>query len=146
MQFKIITIGKIKNRSLNSEIDELKKRISRFEIIELKEVKEKTEDLIKRKEFELIKPYLDKNCFNILLLESGKEFDTKEFYNKLKTTTRSIQFIITGAFGPSEELKRSCDMILSLSKMTFTHEQALYMLVEQIYRVQCFEKNIPYTK
>lgn len=146
MHFKIITIGKIKNKSLICEIDELKKRISRFEIIELKEVKEKTKDLIKKKEFEIIKPYLDKNCFNILLLESGKEFDTKEFYTKLKSIDRPIQFIITGAFGPNDELKKSCDMILSLSKMTFTHEQALYMLVEQIYRVQCFEKNIPYTK
>ncbi len=146
MHFKIITVGKIKNKSLISEIDELKKRISRFEIIELKEVKEKTEDLIKRKEFEIIKPYLDKNCFNILLLESGKEFDTKEFYNKLKSINKPVQFIITGAFGPNEELKSSCDLVLSLSKMTFTHEQALYMLVEQIYRVQCFEKNIPYTK
>lgn len=146
MQFQIITIGKIKNKSLISEIDELKKRISRLEIIELKEVKEKSEVEIKRKEFELIKPYLNKSYFNILLLESGKEFDTKEFCNKLKSIDRPINFIITGAFGPNDDLKKSCDLILSLSKMTFTHEQALYMLVEQVYRVQCFEKNIPYTK
>ena len=146
MHFKIITVGKIKNKNLISEIDELKKRISRFEIVELKEVKEKTEELIKKKEFEIIKPYINKSNYNILLLESGKEFDTKEFYNKLKSIDKPIQFIITGAFGPNDDLKKACDLVISLSKMTFTHEQALYMLGEQVYRVQCFEKNIPYTK
>ena len=54
--------------------------------------------------------------------------------------------LVTGAFGPSEELKRRTLFSLSLSEMTFTHEQALYMLVEQLYRVSCFEKGIDYTK
>ena len=46
----------------------------------------------------------------------------------------------------SNELKNLVDLKLSLSSMTFTHEQALYLLIEQLYRVQCFEKNISYSK
>lgn len=146
MQFKIITIGKLKNKSLLNEIEELNKRISRLEIIELKEIKDKNIDIIKKKESELILKNLSKSNLNILLWEYGDEFSTKSFYDKIKNISRPICFIITGAFGPNEELKKSVDQILSLSQMTFTHEQAFYMLVEQIYRLECFEKNIPYTK
>jgi len=143
---KIITIGKTKNKDLNSQILELKKRLKRCEILELKEVKDSNEQIVKKKEFELIKPHIDKNNFTVLLIEDGSEFSTKGFYNYFKACQKPITFIITGAFGPCKELRDEVDFCLSLSKMTFTHEQCLYLLVEQIYRFDCFEKNIPYTK
>jgi len=146
MQFKIITIGKIKNKNLINEIDNLKKRINRLEIIELKEIKDNNIEIIKQKECELILNNIKKSDFNILLWEHGNEFNTKEFYNKIKKIDRPICFIITGAYGPNEKLKEQVNMLFSLSKMTFTHEQAYYMLIEQLYRIECFEKNIPYTK
>lgn len=146
MIFKIITIGKLKNQNLINEIKNLKKRISRLEIIELKEIKDKNIEIIKKKEFELISKHLDKSNYNILLSEHGKEFSTKEFYNKFKNIEKPIFFIITGAFGANDDLKNQVDLYLSLSKMTFTHEQAFYLLIEQIYRLKCFRKNIPYTK
>jgi len=146
MKFKIISIGKIKNKNILCEIDELKKRISRLEIIELKEVKEKNVDILKKKEFELISSVLKKEDFNVLMWEDGKEFSTKGFYDKFKNQERTICFIITGAFGASQELHSLVDFKLSLSKMTFTHEQAYYMLIEQIYRMECYQNNIPYTK
>ena len=151
-KLKIITIGKLKNQSLKSEIEDLTKRISKLEIIELKEIKEKNEQILKKKEYELIKPYIqgkEQNTF--LLCEYGKEYTTFEFDKELKKISQNnngqtIQFMICGAFGPDEKLKIQLNKKLSLSKMIFTHEQALYMLVEQIYRHYCFDKNIPYTK
>lgn len=147
MILRIITIGKLKNQSLKTEFSDLSRRLSRFDLIELKEVKDKNLEIIKKKEFELIKPYLEDSSYETFLLwEFGKEYSTMEFSNRLKKYDKPIQFIITGAFGPSEELKKLVNNKLSLSKMTFTHEQALYMLIEQLYRVQCFEKGINYTK
>lgn len=146
MSFTIITIGKIRNKNLVDEISDLQKRITRFNIITLKEVKEKNIDVLRRKEFDLIKPYLKPNVKKVLLWEFGREFNTNDFYEFCNKQEQDILFIITGAFGPCDELKKEVDFTLSLSKMTFTHEQALYMLVEQLYRVDCFEKNIPYTK
>lgn len=146
MQFKIVTIGKLKNSNIEKEITELKKRISRLEIIELKEVKDKNIEIIKKKEAELILSLINNSYYNVLLWEFGSEFSTEQFYKKFKNISKPIQFIITGAYGPSEELKSKVDFHLSLSKMTFTHEQAFYMLIEQLYRLECFEKNIPYTK
>lgn len=148
-KIKIITIGKLKNSSLKSEIEDLKKRISKLEIIELKEIKEKNIEILKKKEYELLKPYVqDKSKTTYLLWEHGKEYTTQEFNQEIKKSSENqqLQFIITGAFGPNEQLKSEIQKKLSLSKMTFTHEQALYMLVEQIYRHYCFDKNINYTK
>lgn len=146
MQFKIISIGKIKNQNLLSEIEDLKKRISRIEFIELKEIKDKNIEILKKKEYELIKPYLINSNYNLLLTEYGQEFLTQDFYEHLKKISKSICFIINGPYGPCDELRKCVDLELSLSKMVFTHEIAKLLLVEQLYRVECFEKNIPYTK
>ena len=151
-KIKIITIGKLKNKNLLSEINELKKRIPKLELVELKEIKQSNENILKKKEYELIKPHItgqEQNTY--LMCEYGKQLTTFEFNDELKKLGQNnngqvIQFIICGAFGPDEQLKNQLHKKLSLSKMIFTHEQALYMLVEQIYRYQCFDKNIPYTK
>lgn len=144
-KIKIISIGKVKNSSIKKEIGELSRRISRLEIIELKEVKGNNDEEIKKKEYELLLKYIDLSNENCILWEGGKEFTTKTFCSKIRSQ-KPMQFIITGPFGPSDDLKKLIESHLSLSKMTFTHEQALYMLVEQLYRCQCIEKNIPYNK
>lgn len=143
---KVVSIGKIKNKNLVCEIDDLSKRINRLEFIFLKDVKDNNIENIKKKEYDLIKTHISSENFNILLWEHGKDMNTNEFYKKIKKVEKPVVFIITGAFGPGEELKNCVDMTLSLSKMTFTHEQAMYMLVEQLYRAQCFEKGIDYNK
>lgn len=99
MKIKIICVGKVKNKNLITEIDDLIKRISRFEIVYLKEVKDKNIDIIK-KEFDLIKPYLQSSNFNVLLWEYGREFSTRDFYDKFVKIDGTIVFIITGAYGP----------------------------------------------
>ena len=82
----------------------------------------------------------------IVLWENGKSFDTKTFSKKILEMEEDCIFVISGAYGASEKLRAKADFCLSLSKMTFTHEMAAVLLVEQLYRVQCEEKNIPYTK
>ena len=146
MIYKIITIGKVKNKDLLSQINILKKRINRLEIIELKEQKGQNTNEIKQKEYLTILPHIKTSNHNILLIENGKEFSTKNLYKELKKHEKPLCFIITGAFGPNDALKASANVTLSLSKLTFTHEMAQLLLVEQIYRMQCYEKNIPYTK
>ncbi len=141
----ILIIGKIKNSSLKKEIEELCKRIARIKIIELKEIKENSPSQVKKKEEELILKHIKSTSKTFLIHEHGKTYGTKEFATKISSIEEQITFIVTGAFGPSEYLMSTFERI-SLSPMTFTHEQALYLLIEQLYRVECFEKNIPYTK
>ncbi len=145
-KIKILIIGKIRNKNLFNEINQLKKRINRLEIIELKEIKDKNIEIIQKKEFEIIKSHIKNSNYNILLTENGFEYTTLDFYKKLKNIEKEIIFIISGPYGSNNELKKLVNLNLSLSKMIFTHEQALYLLVEQLYRSQCYNKNIPYTK
>jgi 23S rRNA (pseudouridine1915-N3)-methyltransferase len=81
------------------------------------------------------------------LSEEGKQYTSMEFSKLLKATSQdkqSILFLIGGPEGISDSLKKKADMVLSLSKMTFTHEMARLFLIEQIYRADAISKNKTY--
>ena len=84
----------------------------------------------------------------IALDEKGKEFSSVDFAEKLKNFANlgdsNLAFIIGGADGLSEELKRKADLILSFSKMTFPHMMIRAFLTEQIYRAYTIINNHPY--
>ena len=142
---RIIVVGHIKNKSLKDEIDRLSKRVSRLEIQTLKECKNKSIDEIKKQEEKAIISKLPEDLNQVYLLkEDGKEFTTQQFYYENKN--KSLIFVISGPYGPSENLQNKIPNHLSLSKMTFTHEQALYLLVEQLYRIETIDKNKDYHK
>lgn len=143
-QFYIYHFGKIKDSSIKTLISDIKPRLSRVKLIELKDIKAQTPELIKLKEYETLKPHLEKHNNIFILSEHGKEYSTHKFYDFTKKYDEVV-FVVSGAFGPHEELIKKYQT-LSLSQMTFTHEIALYILIEQLYRVECFKKNIPYTK
>ena len=73
-----------------------------------------------------------------LLDERGKQFASEELASKIYGTISQGQgrliFLIGGPYGTSKALQDRADMMISLSRMTFTHEMALLLLSEQIYR------------
>lgn len=84
----------------------------------------------------------------ILLAENGTAYDSLQFsamLGKLDASgPKKIIFIIGGPFGHSPELCAACKASLSLSPMTFPHELARVMLLEQIFRAQAIISNFPY--
>lgn len=88
-------------------------------------------------------PY--KKSFSIALSERGKSIDSIEFASLLKDKNE-INFFVGGAYGFSDEFLNECDYVLSFSKLTFSHELARIVLLEQIYRGFCINKNHPYHK
>lgn len=74
----------------------------------------------------------------VLLDRQGKGMTSEAFASfldeTLKAPVRSISFVIGSAEGVSESIRKRSDVIISLSKMTFTHEHARLLLLEQIYR------------
>lgn len=75
--------------------------------------------------------------FCIVLDELGEEFSSVEFgqwIGKRKDVGDHLVFVIGGAYGLPEEVKARADLLLSLSKMTFTHQMVRIFLLEQIYR------------
>ena len=131
MKIKIFAVGKVKNKNLLAEIEELHKRIPFTEIIEIK-------DSDPKKEAEKILPQLKPTQFVIACSEEGSQFTSKTFSEILKQLSmeKEIVFIIGSATGLDSSIKQRADETMALSKMTFTHEMARLFLVEQVYRAK----------
>ena len=145
----LIYVGNIRENYLLAAVAEYEKRISAYCRLVCTEIKEEklpddpsqaqTEAAMK-KEGERILAVLPRKSMKIALCVEGKQLSSEEFSSLIKNAENSgfsqISFIIGGAFGLSEEVKKVCDFRLSLSKMTFTHRFARILLLEQIYRAE----------
>ena len=69
-----------------------------------------------------------------MLSEEGRQFTSTEFAAKLGSFDRKIVFVIGGPCGLAPEVKQRADLLWSLSKLTFTHELARLLLMEQLFR------------
>lgn len=86
----------------------------------------------------------------VALDERGKRLSSKDFaalLNKqMVAGTRSIAFVIGGAYGLSENVRQKASYVLSLSDLTLPHQLTRLVLVEQIYRAYTLLKGIAYHK
>ncbi|MGN1137974.1 MAG: 23S rRNA (pseudouridine(1915)-N(3))-methyltransferase RlmH [Ruminococcus sp.] len=155
----IICIGKIKESYWREAIKEYSKRLTafcKFNIVELDE-----EKVISNPNDAQIKTILDaegkrivsklsKNSFVIPMCIEGKLLSSTELSEKISQVPllgkSSIDFIIGGSWGLSDEVKSKADLKLSMSKMTFPHQMARVVLCEQIYRAFEISTNGKYHK
>jgi len=80
-----------------------------------------------------------------VLSEEGKQFNSVELCSLLLNfKNKKINFLIGDTDGISSDIKNNSDLILSLSPLTFPHELARLILVEQIYRAVSISNNSPY--
>jgi 23S rRNA (pseudouridine1915-N3)-methyltransferase len=124
---KVYTIG-ARTNSYKKHIEEYLKRMPEVKLISIK-----TESRLP-------------DAF-IALMEEGKTFTSQEFAKFLKKLDRKeINFVIGPAEGLSENMKRKAQHKVSLSLMTFPHELAALLAVEQIYRAKTIIAGKPYHK
>lgn len=153
MKIELLVIGKIKQDFVKQGILEYSKRIGHFinfKVNRLPAVKLKTNnqlDII-NVESEKFLSKIDK-LDNVILLEiGGKSLNTIEFSRFIEKNINSYPgksfFIIGGAYGINEELKKRANHSISMSGFTFTHDMAQLILLEQIYRGYTILNNIPY--
>ena len=149
---KIICVGKIKEDYLRKAIEEYKKRISKYTILEIVELQdEKTDDkkVVLRKEKEKILKELNAKDYVITLEIDKKEYTSTELAQKLDKlfiTNSNIVFIIGGSMGLDEDIKKIANESLSFSKLTFPHQLFRVMLLEQLYRAFKINNNEEYHK
>ena len=138
--YKIIAIGKIKRKWIQTGIDIYLNRLPGLKIIEIK-------DSTPKKEEYMIKEILKKNETLITLNENGQTFTSKQLSKKLlDSNNQNITFVIGGATGLSASLNSFASWQLSLSSLTFPHEIARLLLLEQIYRAKTITQGGPYHK
>ncbi len=135
----IIQVGKTKNEYIQLE-NEFLKRLQIFADIEIKIIPEaKTDNAFRNKELEGIEIFkkIPQNNKIISLDENGQNLNSIEFSGFLnieKQKGNKLTFIIGGAFGLSDQIKKIVNYSISLSKMTFTHQMVRIIFLEQLYR------------
>ena len=138
--YKIIAIGRIKRRWIQEGIEMYLKRLPGLEIIEVK-------DNNQTKEEHSIKEIISKNEILVTLNENGQSLTSKQLATKLlNSSNQKIIFVIGGASGLSSSLNNSASWQLSLSPLTFPHEIARLLLIEQLYREKTVTQGGPYHK
>ena len=94
--------------------------------------------MVIRKEGDRLLEALPKKGYKIALCVEGTQISSEDLAKKIAAVTVSgdseITFIIGGAFGMDEHVKKAANYRLSISKMTFTHRMMRVILAEQIYR------------
>ncbi|NOQ55866.1 MAG: 23S rRNA (pseudouridine(1915)-N(3))-methyltransferase RlmH [Nanohaloarchaea archaeon] len=132
---KIVAVGKNNPALKDYEIDLIRriKRFSRFELIELKEDKSRTPaQIIEKEAIKILDRIKDGDKVYVLDI-LGKSMDSVAFSEMFKEVA-DITFVIGGAYGLSESVKKRADKLISFSLMTFNHQLARIMLLEQVYR------------
>ena len=148
MKFRFIWIGKTKDRNWKALQDEYLRRLSHFvkcEITELKDSQDGAEI-----EGERILASLNQKTFAVLLDVKGESISSPDLAGKIEkwqnTGLKEVSFVIGGADGVSRRVAETADISLSLSFLTFTHEMARAVLLEQLYRAYTIIKGFPYQK
>lgn len=147
MTINIIAVGKLKEGYLREASAEYEKRLKGFckvNIVELSESRlpdNPSDALIEKAlsdEAGMMETYLSGKAMNIAMCIEGKQLSSEKLSKKIEETGvlgySTINFFIGSSFGLSEKVKSECGLRLSMSEMTFPHQLARIMLLEQIYR------------
>lgn len=153
MKTTLILVGKTVNKHFIAGINDYVERIGHympFDIVtipELKNTKKLTEQQQKTAEGELILKQLQPSDTVVLLDEHGKEMRSIEFATwteKKQLTARRLVYVIGGPYGFAEEVYKRANEMMSLSRMTFSHQMVRLVFVEQVYRACTIIKGEPY--
>ena len=155
MKIRIVAIGKCKGEWVSLATERFTKLLLRdcdLEIVEIPEIKKSpdgsNETLIDR-EGELLLRKI-RGDFVYCLDKHGDTLSSEKFAKAIEANQisgkNSLDFIIGGAFGLSEKVKLKADRTISLSEMTFSHQIARVVLLEQLFRAFSILKGSPYHK
>ena len=143
MKWRIVTVGRPALDYAKNGSAEYLKRLKRYTEVEVIIVKDGSAEAVSER---LLKASED--CLRIALDERGEIPDTAAFTKMVDQWemqgTHRAALLIGGSDGHTQELRKRCDKIIALSKLTLQHELALVVLLEQIYRIYTIKRGEPY--
>jgi len=154
MKFQFWTVGKNHEPYVKEGIELFTKRISNYYAIEWnilptpKNSAMLSEMDLKKKEGEMITGFLQKEDYLVLLDEHGQMLTSEGLatfiQQKANDSTKTMVFLIGGAFGVSDAVKQRANFTWSLSKLVLPHQLVRLVLAEQIYRACSINRNEKY--
>ena len=150
MKFRFVWIGKTKDKNWKALQDDYLRRLSHFVKCEVAEVRESARHEGPEIEGKRILDVLNQKAFVVLLDVSGRKVSSPDLAKEMEgwqlRGLKEVSFVIGGAEGVSSAVGENADYSLSLSFLTFTHEMARVVLLEQLYRAFTIIKGFPYQK
>ena len=153
MQLRLIWVGRTRNEPLRVLVEDYLKRLARFsrcETTELREAAEGDRASVVETEGKRIVEALRPHSYVVVLDREGRQWSSVQLAAEIEkwqmNSQKEIAFVIGGHYGVSSEVNRRAANLWSLSRLTFTHEMARLVLVEQLYRAYTITRGLPYQK
>jgi len=146
----VIALGKLKERSMRELCAEYEKRLSAF--CRLLSERPSANEIARALDTEAahITSKIPANAYVFAMCIEGKQMPSEAFSQKLSFLSvngvSNVVFLLGSSFGLQEALKKQADFRFSMSEMTFPHQLARVMLLEQIYRAFQIESGGKYHK
>jgi 23S rRNA (pseudouridine1915-N3)-methyltransferase len=154
MKHQLLFLGKIKDRFIEEGVEEYASRLKHYTTFSITILKEKIRGRGKIMSAEgqgkLLLQAVPAGATIVVLDSTGKQFSSEAFSQKIDQWEmqgiKQICYLIGGPDGHAPEVLGAADLIVSLSKMTFTHDMARLLLVEQLYRAYTIKAGEQYHK
>lgn len=156
MRFELLFLGKTKEKYLADGIEDFRNRLSHYAEVEVRIIKERKwsngEEAarIREEETKMLLALCDGPSLVVALDPGGRQITSEGLAELIgqweEQGRRKVTFVIGGPLGLAPSIGQSADLVLSLSPMTFTHEMARLLLVEQLYRACSIRAGSKYHK
>ncbi len=153
MKLVFITVSSSKEPWCEQARELYLEKIGRFfpvEVVEIRSAKKDRGSQVQKKqeESEKILEKLKPNDFVFLCDENGKAMPSEawadRFQKLMNQSTGRLVFIVGGAFGVNDEVKKASHQLLNLSPFVLNHLVAQVVLMEQVYRALTIIRGLPY--
>lgn len=149
----IITLGKLKKSYWKEAETEYLKRLRAYAKLRVTNLQEESfrslgeKNAVLKKEAEKVLKKISPDAFVIVMTEHGKTFDSIQFAKWLEqqsTQGQEIVLVFGGPLGLDQSLLDRANLKVSLSSLTFPHQMAYVVLLEQLYRAGTIEAGKQY--
>lgn len=154
MKVVLLSVGKTDHPLLSQIIEDYRKKVNHYIPFEMRMVPDPknrrnlSEKEQKAEEAQLLLKVLQPSDHVVLLDEKGKEYRSTEFASyldkKSHSVSRQLVFLVGGPYGFAPEIYERATEMISLSKMTFTHQMVRLVFTEQLYRAMTIIHHEPY--
>ena len=135
-RIRLLWVGKTREAYLKKGVDDYLERLAPYadvEVVEIKEEKGASGGISPEGLLREGRRIIGRSGGYVLLDERGRKMTSSELADFLRQRP-SVDFVLGGAYGVSDEVRANARDTISLSSMTLTHEMARLLFTEQLYR------------